>query len=861
MKFIRFSRQRILRAVRAACVAIFFAACTARAQAQSHSPEYTVNGSTVTGVGPSNSSSAYFSDTSAQGYQVTINPGITLGTTSMTEELQFNHGTVINNGTISGGTQKTIFLSGTGNVTNSSGSSIVNSVGGSGLEIDGVGTVTNSGYIGSLDGGAVLVGGGGNITNTATGLIKGENGIALYYHGAVTNSGVIDGTLTTAISFNSLGTFSVANTSTGSITSVDGIFLDGGGTVSNSGYMKATNGDGIQINGTGSVTNSASGYIGASGVAIYLPGGGTTFNAGTISASYGITVKGSTASTIQNTGIIHGSGSSSGYVGIYGDGTGAVSVFNSGTISAQYGIYLRGNNSSLLDAGGTITSSSVTIGLNGTNQSATLQGRPVVNGTMSGYSGTGNTLNFQLAGLTPAQAAALKSTITTAGSGAGSVTFTGTNFFAGKTYSFQDFPSVNDQSVSLEQVVDPGLHDVAVKLDNAGTLPSSYDALFAAAATNPEGALNQFSGREFYQAFGSMNLSNTLAFGELADSRAFQLRAGTGGLDLSQLSVVPSSMIASLGQTDDALGKMLGEPAFAGTRMIDVKDEKMTATPREPGRWGAWVSGTVTQADESSVGAAPGYRATTGTPALGFDLKIHADLAVGALASYSSTGANFADGSRLGEETYLLGLYGVYSHDHFFANGLVGAGYSAYDNKRVAPGGAGNAMSHPQGGEILANLDAGYDFKVANWNFDPEIGADYTHLAENSFNESGAGALDLSVADQNVDSLRSKVGFRALGDYRWDGIRFSPEIHADYYHEFMDNSRGVQLGTPGAPAIGSFVVQTGGPERDFALLGVGIAATPDELNELLTFFFNYNVQVGQSDFMANTFEGGVRLGF
>jgi outer membrane autotransporter protein len=111
------------------------------------------------------------------------------------------------------------------------------------------------------------------------------------------------------------------------------------------------------------------------------------------------------------------------------------------------------------------------------------------------------------------------------------------------------------------------------------------------------------------------------------------------------------------------------------------------------------------------------------------------------------------------------------------------------------------------------------------------------------------------------DSLRTKLGFRLADDFTWDGIKFTPQIHAAWYHECLDDSRGVSTSLAGAPALGSFVVGTSKPERDYALVGGGLSATPSELHNSITFFVDYDAQVGQADFTAQTFNGGLRVSF
>lgn len=78
-----------------------------------------------------------------------------------------------------------------------------------------------------------------------------------------------------------------------------------------------------------------------------------------------------------------------------------------------------------------------------------------------------------------------------------------------------------------------------------------------------------------------------------------------------------------------------------------------------------------------------------------------------------------------------------------------------------------------------------------------------------------------------------------------------PELWAQWYHEFLDDSRGVATSLPGAPALGTF-----SPQRDFALVGVGLNTAFTGYHGMpVGLFINYNCPVGQSDYIANSVNG------
>jgi outer membrane autotransporter protein len=278
--------------------------------------------------------------------------------------------------------------------------------------------------------------------------------------------------------------------------------------------------------------------------------------------------------------------------------------------------------------------------------------------------------------------------------------------------------------------------------------------------------------------------------------------------------------------------------------------------------WAVWLSGTVTLDDDTNTSTNPGYAGTTGSPTLGLDYRICPDLVLGGLVNFTDDGLNFLDGGRLNSHSELLGVYADWAHSGWFVNSLVAGGLSSYDQSRatLSPIGA-QADSSPNGNEILANLTTGYDYRTDGWILSPDVGVLYTYLSKDSYTESGAGAFDLSVGSEDINSLRTKLGFTAARPFSWDGIKFTPEVHATWYHECLDDTTGVTTGVPGAPALGSFIITTNPEGRDFALAGAGLSATPDEFHDNVTFFLDYDAQVGQTNYISNTMNAGFRVNF
>jgi len=920
MKRLYFSRKSILRAIRLACLTLFFAACAQQTQAAPtfNGSDFQVSGSTVTDRGINNTTSAYFSDTGSGTYNVSVG-GVSLGNTTIvtgggnTDLLYFSTGSVTNAGTLTAAANG-IFIVGNGTVTNSASGSIT-ATHEDGISIGSTGTVTNSGSISSSNASGVFLG-SGTVNNAASGTISGYYGVNIYNAGTVTNSGSITGTggfgskaiwleaggtITNATSatisgyygvsiagngtISNSGTISgsgyairitgngtVTNAATGIITSTNGngLEIDSAGTVNNSGSISGSD-YAIRITGTGIVTNSNSGSItSSSGTGAQFDGMGTVNNYGTISGHErglsfnGVssvfnfnTISGTTGAaifinndgTVINSGLITG-----GSQGLFINGNGTVTNTGSVTGAGSSGIYVADTGNVTL-AGGSVSGTSDAVEVNassGTPSTITILGRTSLTGGLVEDNGTG-TLNLNLVGLTPAEAAALKLL-----SGNTSGTFTvGTH-----VYDWANLALI-DNSISLEQVVDPGLKDIASKIDNTNQgLPGAYDPFLVAASFNPEGALNTLTGREINNAIDAIGVNQTTVFSQEVSSHLDNLNNSgvTGGFDTSNLHLSTASLLAfdNASAQLDSLMHLATNSTF-GRTSLSTDTKIITPPPPSEESWGAWASGTVTLADQSSSNV-PGYRATTGSPTLGVDFKVTPQLRVGVLANYTTTGADFSDGSHLGAQTGLGGFYGTWKQDNWHVNGLAAGGYTSYDINRSVFG--STASSHPGGWEAFTDWTAGYDFNLNHYfRFTPELGLTYAHLGVNSHNEGGAGAFDLAVAQQDIDSLRSHLGGRLTASFQKGDVAFFPELHAGWYHEFLDDSRGVNSSLPGAPALGSFLVQTTEPQRDFALVGMGLNTTFTGAGLPMAVFIDYNAQVGQSDYIAHTIDGGMRVGF
>ena len=325
--------------------------------------------------------------------------------------------TIVNQGTIQGGTGSGITLTAGGSVTNSADGAITGTqygvrIKGAAGTLDNAGTITATG----TDGEGVQLDAGGMIVNEGSGVITGDyGGAAIANAGTVVNFGSIGATGTLGAGVALYDGSTLLNH--GSVSGETGVFISGGGIVSNiagaaiTGYQAGV----YERVGLGTIDNAGTiAATGSGGVGVYLFRGGTITNeaGGTIvGADRGI-FGGLNPTTLDNAGVIAGTqkygvilatggavtnqstGTISGYYFAVGGSGYSLSVGNAGTIlstgSAGFGVDLSAYNSTLVNTGAIIGGS---YGAAFAGKYATLENAGTIKGLgghavyMNGYGG------------------------------------------------------------------------------------------------------------------------------------------------------------------------------------------------------------------------------------------------------------------------------------------------------------------------------------------------------------------------------------------------------------------------------------------------------------------------------------------
>jgi len=349
-------------------------------------------------------------------------------------------------------------------------------------------------------------------------------------------------------------------------------------------------------------------------------------------------------------------------------------------------------------------------------------------------------------------------------------------------------------------------------------------------------------------------------------------RNGKGGIDTSgfafndrtlgpQLSQVKSRLLAWSPPSEPGLLSDSGDLVLGGVQMTDSKDMKDLTLQAPLNRWNGFVDGGVDLGNLDGNSDVNQSSYTTGRVRAGLDYRVSSDIRVGTLFGYSHTDADLDnEGSKAKVDSYTPGLYATYADKKgFYANGLVTYTRNEYTTNRniIIPGVNRTASGSTGGNQFGADLDGGYEFHRKNWTFGPSAGLTYVNLGIQNFNESGAGAANLSINNQSTDSLRSRLGGTVRYAANLGSIVLTPHASAFWQHEFLNDPALITSAFQGLPG-GTFSVQTPRGDSDTALLGFGLDA---ELNKTVTLFVDYQAEAGGSTFFGQSASAGVKIGF
>jgi uncharacterized protein with beta-barrel porin domain len=303
-----------------------------------------------------------------------------------------------------------------------------------------------------------------------------------------------------------------------------------------------------------------------------------------------------------------------------------------------------------------------------------------------------------------------------------------------------------------------------------------------------------------------------------------------------------------------------GSPASSRVALADACDVAcdVTAVPKW-GAWGGGLGGLGTIGASRPVG---GVTYNVGGFAAGLDRAITGSFRVGLTAGYT-TGSQWVSGfdGKGTSDTFLTGLYAGFAQDRVHADAIVGYAYSynrMWRNIAIPGSPTRTARGGTGANQFYGQIETGYRFDLGT-----SAGAFVIPFArlqaytgtQNGFVETGAQSLDLTVAGQTTNSLRSVIGAQLGGaiDLGWRE-KLAMQFRLGWSHEYADTARPVTATFAGAPAM-PFTTFGVAPQRDGVVLGFGAnTAIADATSAYLRYEGNIS---GQDN--AHSLTAGVRM--
>lgn len=281
---------------------------------------------------------------------------------------------------------------------------------------------------------------------------------------------------------------------------------------------------------------------------------------------------------------------------------------------------------------------------------------------------------------------------------------------------------------------------------------------------------------------------------------------------------------------------------------------QQTRMTEENNLWSVFIEGTGGSASVDGDGNADGYGFDSMGVTVGADKRVSDNFAIGVLGAYGQSDASLVNGGNIDAENFKGAVYATAFNGGFFVDALLGAGLNSYDTRRSSLGGF--AEGSPDGWELNAMVNTGYDIRRGNWTFTPTASLAYTRVTLNGFNETGS-LSPLSYPDQHQESLRSELGARIAYNAVLGGVTLTPQVRIAWQHEFKDSTQSMESNFIGG-AGPAFTVNGPGMDKDRAVLSAGISA---QVTPAVCIYGFYDGHIGSSGYDSNQFSAGVKVDF
>ena len=285
--------------------------------------------------------------------------------------------------------------------------------------------------------------------------------------------------------------------------------------------------------------------------------------------------------------------------------------------------------------------------------------------------------------------------------------------------------------------------------------------------------------------------------------------------------MVQQNQVEIANQVYGAVGNRLS----GGT--ISTGGKGMSSGDNAYDRGAMWVQTMLNKAELDDTSKYKGFDADTYGIAMGAEKVINDEAKLGLGYAYSNSDVDgFMRSTDV--DTHTAFVYGEYKPNNWYVNAIASYGWSDYsENKNVA--GVGVKADYDATSLGLQTM-TGYDIKLGNLWFTPEVGLRYIHISQDSYTDT-AGQ---SVSSNDSDILTGVVGAKFSKTWTLgNGMNIKPEARiAATYDLINDDANSIVTLANGS----AYQVRGEALDRFGMELGAGVTA---ELNDNVEFALGY----------------------
>jgi YD repeat-containing protein len=271
-----------------------------------------------------------------------------------------------------------------------------------------------------------------------------------------------------------------------------------------------------------------------------------------------------------------------------------------------------------------------------------------------------------------------------------------------------------------------------------------------------------------------------------------------------------------------------------------------------------WAQGFGSYLHQDPMASSNGYNASVWGTALGFDLPITRPLKIGASGGFAQDYIRTKDSSgRTDINSYAGALYATYGWERFFIDIMPAFAYNTYDSSRNVTVGALDRTAYGEynGQQYTGYFQCGYKIDIKKVMLTPVASFQYTHLRINSYEETGAGALNLKVVPQDSDLAQTGLGLKLARPIEAGSCTLIPEIRVKWLYDWIGDAQ--QLTSTFTGGGGGFTTNGSTPAQSSYDFGTKLTLAT-KLN--VTLSVNYDLEI-KEDFYSHNGYAELRYAF